>query len=344
MWKGATRGRTVGMTVAIALLGAAPAGAEVRTGSGSDPVDAAQVAARDLVGVTASYDDRTGTVTATVTLREAPSAGENAFAAVSLKSPAADGSCTGRPAMTITGMTDPAITGGFWFETEDEHPNGPGTPLKSGDGATVTLTATDLSLRGRSYRCGTAQLSQSDDPTVIYDTLDTPLALRVRTDPRPAPDPGPGTTPGPGAAPPGALGTTGASGAQSPDLTSRYTLDVVRAARLHLSVVTAPVARHGRWLTARIRVSNTGGMTARRVRLTVRAPRGVQILRRTFVVSSLASGRHRTVTLRLRLGRRAAAAPRLRLVVTAKGVPRATGTLRVTARRARAPRAGAPGA
>jgi hypothetical protein len=87
-------GRAIVIAPVVAtLLGAAPAHAAVVSGSGADPADPALAGGRDLTAVAASYDDA-GTVSATVTLREPPSATADGFVDVFVGTSTASGECS----------------------------------------------------------------------------------------------------------------------------------------------------------------------------------------------------------------------------------------------------------
>jgi hypothetical protein len=60
------------VALGLSLLLAASAAAEVRTGSGTDPIDAGLPGGLDLVAVNAAYDTTAGTISAQLGTREAP--------------------------------------------------------------------------------------------------------------------------------------------------------------------------------------------------------------------------------------------------------------------------------
>jgi hypothetical protein len=336
MWQLGARGRVSRMVGPVAaglvvLAGAAagPARAELRTGAGGDPVDAGLPGGLDLVGLTAAYDDAAGTIAATITLREAPSDDHDGFVQVWLRKPAADGTCTtSRPGASMGDYTAPSVSAGLWFQTEGDAPAASLRKTQLPDGFTVTVT--DPSLVRRPYTCAWAQVSPDNDPETILDAFDTAVALRLPDVKAPVGSGSavtptgeiPGVPPTPGST---ALGTLPQGPTTPPPAQPR-------PAALRLSIVSAPAARRGRWLTARVRLSNGGGATARHVRLSVRPPHGVRLAHRVFTMASLAPGRRRTLLIGLRLDRGAPRAPRLALAATATGLRRVTGTLRVAPR------------
>jgi hypothetical protein len=282
------------------LLAAAPAQAAVVSGSGADPADPALAGGRDLTAVAASYDDA-GTVSATVTLREPPSAAADGFVDVFVGTSTASGDCSAL--LGLGAFLDPASAQAVWLDAEGDS----GTATKSAEGAALTLNASAPALAGRAVSCATAIVTQRDDADVVFDRLDVPIALGAPAPPPPPPAPSlpaaPAPEPVPAAAPAALL--------------------VVKAPAL------APVKR-GRRLRARIRVENNGTASARGVRLRVSAPKAMRVSPRTVRVGTLAPGGKRMVVLRLRARRNA----KLALAVTARGaVPRAKGTLTVRIKR-----------
>lgn len=294
-------GRAIVIAAVVAtLLGAAPADAAVFSGSGADPADPALAGGRDLTAVAASYDDA-GTVSATVTLREPPSAAADGFVDVFVGTSTASGDCSAL--VGLGAYLDPASAGAVWLDAEGDA----GSASKALDGAALTLSASAPAIAGRAISCATAIVTQRDDADVVYDRLDAPLALRTPAPPAPPPPAPPPAAPAPKPVPAAAPAA----------------LLVVKAPAL------APVKR-GRRIRARIRVENNGTASARSVRLRVSAPKAMRVSPRIARVGTLAPGRARTVVLRLRAKR----AAKLALAVTARGkVPRAKGTLTVRIKR-----------
>ena len=304
--------RAVGITIALfVLLGAAQAHAASVSGSGSDPVDAAVLGGRDIVGVSAAYDDA-GSATATVTLREPPSAAADGFAVVTFGRSGASG-CSG--SFLVGAYLDPASADAAWSDGSTT-----GDATKSAAGAAVTIGVEDARLGGWSPDCATAKVTDRTDSAIVFDALDAPAGLVAPPPPPPAP---PAPTPTPDPQPP------------APQVAKL----AVKPAKL------APVKR-GKRVRAKVTVRNTGTATARDVRLKVSAPKALAVTPRSVKLASLAAGQARTVTLRLR-ARRAAT---LGLTVTGRGVAKAQGTLRLRlgsggpSRRSRSPAPGSRGA
>lgn len=252
---------SVGILLVLATPGAASAAWQA---TGSDPVDAGLPGGRDVVGLTAAYDEAAGAVTATVKLREAPSAAQAAAIGVQLGT-APSGDICAAPFAVVVALTDPAIPAAAAQLSSGLQ--GPAT--KRVDGREVTLSVTDAAAANLGLRCAQVQITDVVDTETVIDTLGAPLALTQGAAPQPQPQPQPGPKPKP-------------------------------AARLVLSARPVSAPRPGAWKTAKVRVTNRGTRVARRVTIVLSTPAGADVRPGRIVVKRLRAGASRTVSVRVR--------------------------------------------
>ena len=175
--------------VAIGLLLAAvlPASAQAKVfaGSATDPAGDVAPATRDIVAVSARYDDGAGTIEATVQLA-APAGAADGAVAVAFSA----GACGTGPAAAMADALAPGVATPQWAFDGSE-----GAATRSGTPPSVTLTVTAFGpLAYEGFTCVRARTSP--DGTATSDTADVALA---DTTPPPAPTPTP--TPAPAPAP-----------------------------------------------------------------------------------------------------------------------------------------------
>ena len=172
------------------LLLAAPAGAEVRSGEGTDPAGDQPVAGRDIVATKASYDS-TGRIELQVTLRGAPAASEDAQLQLYAGSGVVGGRCKQKPFVFVNALVNLATPTGAW--ASDSEPLG-SQPGKAVGDTTLNFTFKLDRLADKPYVCADATIYDQDQ--MILDES-APIAL-VGPTPGPGPTPtGPTPTPGP---------------------------------------------------------------------------------------------------------------------------------------------------
>jgi hypothetical protein len=69
---------------------------------------------------------------------------------------------------------------------------------------------------------------------------------------------------------------------------------VPKAAKLAITVDSAPPLRRNRWARVRVEVANVGGKAAKRVTLQARPGRGATVAKRTLRLGTIAPGKQRT--------------------------------------------------
>ncbi|MEO7197910.1 MAG: NEW3 domain-containing protein [Solirubrobacterales bacterium] len=159
--------------MALALLAAGvlavPAGAEVRSGSAASTASPATIpdGGQDIVGLAASYDT-SGTISATVTLRDAPSvADEGAIDAQFGPTTALGEQYCDSPSLIIGGLN--AAGSGTWQFDPPPGPMGPATKEVMGNSVTFTASASELAYQP--YFCASASTSTASG-VVVVDSVD----------------------------------------------------------------------------------------------------------------------------------------------------------------------------
>jgi hypothetical protein len=163
---------------------AATAGAEVRTGSASSPAEPDTIAngARDIVGLSASYDT-SGSVSATVTLREPPNQADATTAIFAEFGPA-------------TLATDPycdppkVIVGGVWtFDPiwASDPAGSDGAAAREVAGNAVTFSASASDFADQSWLCASAVTLAVGNPATVVDNIEVVVPLAGPPPPPPQP-------------------------------------------------------------------------------------------------------------------------------------------------------------
>jgi hypothetical protein len=294
-------------TLALLGIAAAPAGASIRAGDGTDPQDQG-TAGRDLVGLRATYDTA-GSLEAVVTLREAPTAAVNAFLSVVVGTRQSNGTC-GAPFVLVGAFTDPAQASIGWADSEAPSILNSAGATREVAGAVITLRVASTTLPVDALDCATAKLAQAGNSAVVYDQTDAPLALALPAPPTPistpiptpTPTPAPAATPAPTAAP--------VTPAQVAPPTSTQTK---RKGKVDL-IAAAPsgIARNA-WSRVPVRIVNGTKKRLPKSWLVVRLPAGLRAKAVVRAVGPLAPGAAQTVTLRIRPGAGASSTPKLQL-------------------------------
>gem|GEM_PF-2124801 len=292
------RGALALVAGALALLLAPQvAGATVFSGALADPTgdELAGGPSTDLVAVTASYDSA-GSLAAQVTLAGPPPATSSSVVLlVAFGTTQPDGDCGG--SIVTLGGTDDATANAIWkFQS-----GGANAATKSVAGNVVGFSAAASALAAQPLDCVLAVVGDVNG-NVIDVAGPGPLSA-----PAPQPTPGPAPTAAPTAGPPVSTPTPPAA--------------------LTLSVPAVAPQPRNRWIKLRATVTNSGGAAAAGGRLKLQLPRGVQAKPASPALGTLAAGATKTVTLRLRLTRRAAASSSVKLSAGAAGSPTARQTL-----------------
>lgn len=296
---------TVALTLAAAGAFAAPsASATVWRAVADDGVDAGLAAGRDIVRAELAYDDVAGTTSTTITLRGAPS-GDRSFALILGRKNGA-GAC-GTPALALVRVVRSSGSGGSWKLVD-----GGGNAVASGsdvtlqeDGTSVRMSAAAPAFVGGAFDC--AEVQTIDAPEGGTATLRDAVGFSALTaDPPPAPP-----APEPPAPP-----------APKPPAPKKVPVLRVTATGLPKAVV------RNRSYRVKVRVSNVGTATAKRLKLTVSKASGVRLTPSRASWKRLAAGK--TVTRRITLRATTKRARTVRLRVTGSGRLAATSSLRVT--------------
>lgn len=283
---------------------AVPAGAAVRSGSGTDGPDVA-AGGQDIVGFSMAYDEG-GAFTATATFREAPNAAQDGSIAVFAGTRQSDGTC-GAPATFALTFLDPAVTDAAWATAADATAR-PATKSVSGNTITIAGTA-----NAAAYDCAWATTRTRTSPSSTLDTT-SDVALAA-----PAPPPPPPTPPAPAPAP-----------APSPTQSlqaSAVPKKVPATVELAVEAPQVTQVKRNRWAKVKVSVANTGRKTASKVTLKLGTARGVQAKRRTVTFKRIRGGKKGTATLQVRLTKKARTTSTLSARASVKGAKTAKGSL-----------------
>ena len=185
--------RLLPLLIALLIGAAAPAQAQVISGTESDPAERPGDPGRDIESVTSTYDPA-GTWTVAVRFYGAPTAETSALLRSFLGVRAQDGACQGAsPAILVAVWTDPADRGGKGFV--DNHSfDVVKMPDEDGRGFTVTFSDPRLAQRGA---CGviTTSLSRNEP----FDSVGAFEFAGAPARPADPPPPAPGESGRPGA-------------------------------------------------------------------------------------------------------------------------------------------------
>jgi alpha-galactosidase-like protein len=289
------------VTAILGLLVSAPAAAaDVLTAEVDAESGDQAVAGRDITGLSVRYDTA-GRISATVSLRGAPSAGDPTLVIVHM------GTISGTtcaPPAAVVGTPLAAAEPAVWaFD------GGEGPATKAINASTVALEAAAPALANLAQRCVWAQTT---DGVARLDETSGWGELA----PAPPPDPGP--------APPAPQPQPQPSPPSSPPVQP----EPKRVAKLAVAGLTKTVKRN-RATRLKLRVSNTGSAPARDVRLALGRARGATAKPRTARWRRLAAGKSVTATVRVKLTRRARRTTRIAVRVRARGNVRATGAIKL---------------
>lgn len=268
----------------LALVFAATAAAEVRTGEGSLPADESLPGEIDLVHASATYDSTTGAVTFTATTRSEPGAGPGYLQAVLFTPtggecalPEPESEADPYPAFLLEseyGQQDAE-----WVNLESEGgPAGPedlGPAAKSVEGSTTTLAAATSKAADRPYGCavvGTSEGSFEAEKEIVF-----PIAA---------------------ASPPPVVPTQPAT---TPQVTPAPTETKPAPGVLSLGSLKPLKLKSGKWSKVKVQLVNTGGTAIGPIALKAKAPAGVMLKPKTLKLPALLPGQAWTVAFQAEL-------------------------------------------
>ncbi|MDQ8046371.1 MAG: hypothetical protein AAGC46_16040 [Solirubrobacteraceae bacterium] len=323
------RRRLLPAVLACVVVLATPvaANAAVASGGADDAVSDQATGGRDIVHVDAAFDGAAGSLTATVTFREAPSATANAFLGIIAAPPNSTGTCDTSGAFTVLGTAlDPATTTALWQPSTATTSQ---PAVRSASGNAITIAVTDPSLVGVDRRCIRVSTSADGSSSTTYDRLDADLVLSTPA-PTPTPAPAPAPTPPPTPAP-------------TPAPTPKPKPAPV------LAVTVKPLAevKRGRWRAATVKVRNAGSASAKKVSLKLGTlPKGVTVspARKTWSIGTLKKTTSRSFHLRLKASAKAKASSSVEFTASStKGVAKAKATAVLTIKGAKTTTTGGGG-
>lgn len=302
----------------VALLAfAAPALAEVRGGSATDPDESSPGTGeriepwQDILAVDASYDTPTGTLTTVVATAAPPKASATNMHLLAIYSPLdGNGGCPANALEEPFALVDSSYGEPSTAEWLYDYSTGSGQKAVSGN--VTTLTASDPALANRPLGCVQAIATEIDSEGEFVgegEALAAPIVLRGPGWP-PAPatqTPPPASSPPPSAPPP----------APTPKL-----------AKLRLAPKPLTLRRR-HWKKVKLRVANAGDATAARVKLTLGKARGVAIKpkSRKLELRSIAPRKSKVVAFKLLLTRKAKPVSKIAIRVRGANGVKANGKL-----------------
>lgn len=285
------------VVMGLSLVLAATAGAEVRSGSVTDPVDGGLPAGLDLVSVDVGYDPTAGTITAQMTTRGAPELGLPAGLAIGLGA-LQNGECAG-PYALILGIDSSPPEAAWQFGVSE------GSAAMSVNGTTTSLSATGPALAGQAFNCAEGLSFVREGGSTVFKDDTAPIQL---AGPPPAPPAAPSNpTPAPTPASP-------------PTPTPKPNLVVPSK--------TVTLQRNA-WKKVAVKITNTGDAAAVKVAVKVGKARGVAIRPKSgkLNLKSIAPGKSKVVAFKAMLTRKAKRSSMLTLaIIGGKGL-RATGSV-----------------
>lgn len=264
------------ITALAALLFAATAAAETRSGETTSPAKAGIPAEADILGASVSYDSTTGVANFAVTTAAEPQkevGGEESELDMiaGLGSPV-NGACgleeVDLPVMDIYSPYAEPIAYLLAVENEGENPfeGTPPTGVKSVIGTKTTLVGASKKTANKAYACAVVAVIEGGLGGEPIDELSFPVSV--------PPAPTPAVTPtAPQSAP----------------------------AALSLGTVKPLKAKPGKWTKAKLTVTNTGGTAVGPVAIKASAPKGVVVKSATTNLPALLPGQSWTVTVDVEL-------------------------------------------
>jgi hypothetical protein len=312
--------RRLGLVTALIALGlsllfAGSAAAEVRSGSATDGTEPSRIPGNiDIVGVNASYDT-TGSISVAVTTLSPPTVTEEFV--LGLRLGVLSGSECATPRAAIVGTyTQPAAVA--WGTTT----GGEGQGSESVAGATTTLTATDAALANQPYNCLEPAIYEIDEDGGLVEPpiegLTAPITLAgpppVTTPPTPPSNPAPAPT------------------SPAPPATAPAPTPAPKVANLTFASPTVTLHRNA-WKKVKVKITNEGNAAAGNVTLKIGKATGVAVKPKsgTVKLKSIAAGKSKTASFKVRLTPKAKASSKLTLTLSGANGVKASGVLTVEA-------------
>jgi hypothetical protein len=298
------------IVLAMSLVFAASAAAEVRSGSGTDPAEEELLGSLDLVAVSVGYDSTTGTITAQLTTREPPEAGFAPGIAVGLGT-LQGGECEA-PFAFILGV-DSTTPGAAWEFGSSE---GPAQIAISG--ATTSLAAASPVLAGQTFNCAEGITFAREGENLVAVDNTAPIALA-----------GPPPTPPASTAP------------STPTPTPPSTPAPAPAPKANLTFPSKSLTLHRKaWKKVKVTITNTGNAAAGNVVVKIGKAPGVAIKPKSgkLKLKSIAAGKSKVASFQAMLTPQAKASSKLTIsVASVKGV-KASGAVTLEAWKKPAPK------
>lgn len=292
----AARQGVLAAIIAFSVL-AAPAEATIRKGTGTDARSdtTSGAAGHDLLQAAAVSDDAGG---AAVVMQLAASPATNGFPVGLLGTRAADGSC---PATVLFlgsvagGSASYAVAGGSAAKTAS----------LTVDGTTLTLAADRDPDLARPLDCALAGIATSTSMTTFYDESDAVIALAADVPPAATPAPTPAATAAPAVPVP------------APTTATTPPVQVPKAAKLDVALSGTPsTIRRNRTMKLKLKIANTGSRRSSKLTVSVGRARGLSVTK-VKPLKALAPAKSTTVTLKVKLGKRAKTSTTLKVTVKA---------------------------
>jgi hypothetical protein len=309
--------RVTVLAAALLSVVAAPASATTFTGH-VDGDGSSGTSGRVITGLDVSYDSA-GALTSTATFRGDPTVGAAATVAVHLGT--VSGTTCGAPQAIQFVSLAPGSTAVHAATSADTSTDLGGSATYAA--SSVTLTTSHGALAALPYTCIWAKVASADGNTV-YSATDGWETVSGPPDPpapsTPAPAPSTPATPAPAPTP-----ATPTPAPQTPLATP------APAALLKIDVSGVPeVVKKGRWVTAKIAISNPGQRTTKGIALKVLTPKGVSATpRRVTLKQSLKPGKAKVVKVKVKFTGKAKAPATVSLRATGKGKVAADGAFQL---------------
>lgn len=265
------------LVLVLALLGAlafaATAAAETKVGEATSPVDTSIPGEVDLLNGTAKYDSATGIATFTATTRQAVgSEGHKEVeffgALLTTKGGCSAAEVESSPPYPVFG-TEAPVEGpvSIWFALENDSespgPETEGSATKVSNGATPTIIAASAKAVSKPYNCAEVGVGEGTGAPLDY------VVFPISVPPAPTPAPAP-VVPAPAA--------------------------------LSLAKPKGLQAKAGKWVNAKVTITNTGGTAVGPVAIKATAPKGVTIRPGKLTLPALLPGQSWTTTIQVKLG------------------------------------------
>lgn len=288
--------------LAAALALAAPAAAEVRSGSTTDPVESERVPpGLDIVAVSAAYDTVAGAISTVVTTAGPPELGKKPLLGVAFGT-FQSGECVA-PRAAMAGAYSEPLAAAWAFGAQE------GKAQMNSAGSATTISVAAPVLAGQQFDCVEPEIA-----VVVgsgeFETVEG-LASPLRLAGRPPAPPAPAAPAPPPVSPP----------------------PPPKVANLSFPSLKLLTVKRNRWKKVEVPIANTGNATAANVSLTLGKAKGVALEPKSGKVTlkSIAPGKSKAASFEVLLTRKAKATSSISLKLTgAKGL-QASGRLTIKA-------------